>query len=472
MKRVSRAAALLLAAVLAVPEAQAQSVARALAQAGVPGSPFLGGVPSEVRSDQSIPLTLIDTIRRALDHNLGVLTAELQVGRAEGGRWQALSDLLPNVSGYVTGTRQQINLAAFGFPLPAGMPSLVGPFNVFDARVRVSQGVVDLKAVHAVRAEQHRLAAARLTVRGARDLVVLVAGNMYLETLAAQARVTSAEAQLETAQRELEQAMSMKAAGMVAGIDVLRAEVQRGTEQLRATAARNGLALTKLQLARVIGLPPGQAFTISSEVPDLPTTDLTVDQALERAYRTRPDYLAALERLRAAESERQSAIAELLPSVRVNADYGRIGHSPGDALGTYAVGTTVTVPVFNGGRSRGRLLQTDADLRQRRAEVEDLKSAIDYGVRSTFLELQAGRGSLDVATRSRDLSARQLTQARDRFAAGVASNVEVVQAQEAVAAANEQYISAFYAYNSAKALLARDLGEAEATVLQLLGGGR
>ena len=164
--------------------------------------------------------------------------------------------------------------------------------------------------------------------------------------------------------------------------------------------------------------------------------------------------------------------AQWLPSLRVNADYGTIGNTPGDAQTTYSLSGSLNIPIFNGGRTKGRVMQADADLRMRQSEAADLKSGIDFSIRSTFLELQASDEQVKVATRSRELSAQQLTQARDRFAAGVASNIEVVQAQEAVAASSEQYISAFYAYNSAKALLARDLGEAEAMAFQILGGGR
>lgn len=473
--RVALPAAALLLAFAAGPAVQAQtaspsSVSRS--QPGIPSSPFLGGVPTDVASAQPLALTLFDAIKRALDHNLGVLNAEEGVGRAQGARWTALADLLPNVNGRLSETRQTVNLAAYGFPLPPGTPSLVGPYNIFDARVSVSQGVLDLHALNATRAENHRLAAARLNVRTARDLVVLVAGTLYLDVLAAQSRVESADAQVQTAQAIFDQATRLKESGMVAGIEVLRAEVQLGTERVRQTGARNSFELTKLQLARVIGLPPGQAFTMDPAVPDLPLSDITVEQALERAYRSRPDYLAALERLKAAEAERQSAIGEWLPSLRVNADYGRIGNTAGDAQATYSVSTTLNVPIFNGGRTRGRIMEADADLRMRRAEVEDLKSAIDFSVRSTFFELQASSEQLRVATRSRDLARQQLTQARDRFAAGVTSNIEVIQAQEAVAASSEQYISAFYAYNSAKAGLARDLGEAETLAFQILGGGR
>ena len=476
MKFALPAAVLVLSSAVAVQTANAQAPAAvsaaARAQAGVPSSPFLGGVPTGTATAQPVALTLLDAIKRSLEHNLGLLNAEEGVNRADGSRWTALADLLPNVSGRIAENRQTVNLAAYGFPLPAGAPSLVGPFNIFDARVTLSQGILDFRALNSSRAESHRLAAARLNVKSARDLVVLVSGNLYLESLAAQARVESATAQLQTAQAVFDQATRLKEGGMVAGIDVLRAEVQLGTERLRLTASRNSLELTKLQLARVIGLPAGQTFTLSADIPDVPFPEMTIEQALDRAYKTRPDFLAALERLRAAEADRQSAVGEWLPSVRVNADYGRIGHTPGDSQATYSVSTSLNVPIFNGGRTRGRVMQADADLRMRRAEVEDLKSGIDFSVRSTFLELQASNEQLKVAARSRDLAGQQVAQARDRFTAGVASNIEVVQAQESVASSSEQYISAHYAYNSAKALLARDLGEAEALAFQVLGGGK
>ena len=471
MKTVLPAAVLLLASAAAVPTAHAQTLATGRSSLGST-SPFLGGVPTGTATAEPIPLTILTAITRALDHNLGVLNAEEGVGRAQGARWMALADMLPNISGRVADNRQKVNLAAFGFPLPAGVPALVGPFNVFDARVNLSQSVFDRHLSNLTRAEDHRIAAAQLNVKSARDLVVIVSGNLYLQTLAADARVQSARAQLQTAQAIFDQTTALKASGIVAGIDVLRTEVQLGTQQLRLTSATNDFALMKLQLARVIGLPAGQAVTLSPDIPDLPAPDMTIDQAVERALATRPDYLAAVERLKAVEAERQAAVDEWLPSVRVAADYGTIGNTIAEAKGTYSLSGSVNVPIFNGGKTRGRLMQADADLRMRRSEVADLQSAIDFDVRASFLELKTTDEQLKVATRSRDLAAQQLTQARDRFAAGVASNLEIVQAQEAVATSSEQYIAAFYGYNSAKGSLTRVLGTAEDLVRQLLGGVR
>lgn len=428
-------------------------------------------------SGEPIQLSILDAVGRALDRNLGVLTSAAKIDRARGERWLALSRLLPTVNGRLAESLQKTNLEAFGFgagsgPLPPGFRTIVGPFNVFDARVYVSQSILNFGALNNLRSETHSLGAARFSYQSARDLVVLVTANAYLQALAAAARAESARAQVQTAQALHQQAVDLKQGGLVAGIDVLRAQLQMNTQLQRATTTRNDYEKAKLQLARIIGLPPGQTFTLTDTLPEAPAPDISLDEALDRAYKSRPDYQAALERVRAAEATRAAVVGDALPSVQVTADYGGIGLTPGTARGTFAVVGAVTVPIFQGGRVRGRLLQADADLRDRRAEAEDQKAGIYYDVRTAFLDLEASGDQLKVAGEARDLAAQELTAARDRFAAGIASNVEVVQAQEAVALAGEQYISALYSYNVSKAALARGLGVAEDMVRQLLGGSR
>jgi outer membrane protein TolC len=438
-------------------------------------SPLMGGVPTGTLNAQPVPVSIAQAIKQALQHNLGVLQAEEAVNRAGGARWVALSDLLPNVKGSITETRRETNLEAFGFPLSrfslgVSIPSVVGPFNVFDARVFAEQSVFNLESLNKVRAETHQLGAARHAYRSARELVVLVAANLYLEGLAAEARATTARAQLETARALQTQAEDLRRGGIVAGIDVLRAEVRVSTERQRATATQADFEKAKLQLARVMGLPIGQAITLSDQIPPVPVPEMTLEQALDRAYRERPDYLAARERLEAAESSRRAAVAERLPSVSVNADYGAIGLTAASALSTFAVTGTLNIPIFNGGETRGHVMQATVDRNNRRAELDDMKAQIYYEVRAAFLDLQATSEELQAATRGRDLSAQQLTQARDRFAAGVANNIEVIQAQEAVALANEQYISAVFGFNVAKAVLGRALGTIEEAIAKFIGG--
>jgi outer membrane protein TolC len=429
----------------------------------------MGGVPDATRSAEPITLSIADAINRALAHNLGVLQAQDGVDRARAARWAALSPLLPEVNGSLNAARRKNNLEAFGFPLGPTFPRIVGPFNVYDARVTASQSIFDLSAISESRSATLEASAARHSYRSARDVVVLVAANLYLQTLAASARVETAKAQLDTAQALHTQAIDLRQSGIVAGIDVVRAEVRLLSDRQRATQAQSDYEKTKLQLARVIGLPLGQQFSLSDQLPAVPVPEMTLEEALERAYRDRPDYLAAQERVKAAELARRAAAAERLPSVRLNADYGAIGLTPGSALPTFSVSGQVDVPIFNGDTT-ARTIAADAELRSRRSEAEDLRAEIDYDVRAAFLDLQSTADELRAAERARELAAQQLTQSRDRFAAGVANNIEVVQAQEAVTSSSEQYISALYGYNVSKALLARSLGSAETAVQKYLGG--
>ncbi|MEN3339869.1 MAG: hypothetical protein V7647_3545 [Acidobacteriota bacterium] len=458
----------LLAAWSTATAAQAQMAdspgGRAAAQ-----SPFAGSVPHGTATPGEIPLTLKDTVNRALQYNLGLLLQEQAVRAAHGARWRALADLLPSVSGGGAASRQVINLEAYGFP---GEPKIIGPFNVFDARVYLSQPVLDLGAINTARAASATERAEALGVKTARDLVTLVAVNLYLQAVAGASRIEAVHAQEETARALFTQASDMKGSGLVAGIDVLRAQVQVQNQRQRAIRAENEFARSKLQLARAIGLPSGQAFTLADKIPSAPIPDVTLESALKTAFASRPDYLAARERVAAAEASSRAASGLLFPTLHLDADYGAIGQTPSTAHQTYRMAATVRVPIFEGGRGTARRLQASAELQRRQAELEDFKGRVEYDVRSALLDLTASAQQLEAAQTTTTLAGQELVQARDRFAAGVAGNIEVTQAQEAVASASENYITALYANNVAKAMLAQAVGTAESAVTAFLGGSQ
>ncbi|NDH64749.1 MAG: TolC family protein, partial [Alphaproteobacteria bacterium] len=260
--------------------------------------------------------------------------------------------------------------------------------------------------------------------------------------------------------------------GLVAGIDVVRAEVQVQNQRQRRIQADNNFAKAKLRLARAIGFAPGQAFTLTDKIPYAALDGVSLEKALADAYVQRPDYLAARERLSAAEAMQKATAAELLPSLRLDADYGTIGQAADQAHPTYALAATVRVPIFEGGRTQAKRVEADAVVRQRRAEYDDLRGRIDMDVRTAMLDLVAATQQLEAVQTTVRLANEELVQARDRFAAGVAGNLEVVQAQEAVAAAADHYIEALYGHNVAKATLALAVGSAEQSVMNFLGGAR
>jgi outer membrane protein TolC len=241
-------------------------------------------------------------------------------------------------------------------------------------------------------------------------------------------------------------------------------------QKQRVIFFENELAKQKLAMARAIGLPLGQAYELTDLVPYKAFEAMPVDTALEQAFARRADYKSALEMLKSAEASRRAAFADMAPSVHVDADYGDMGPTWGTSLATFSLAATLRIPLFQAGRERGRILQADAALQQQQAQVADMRARIEYEVRAALLDLKSADDRVTVARSAADLANQQLTQAQDRYSAGVASHVEVVQAQEAVATASENLISSLLAHNVAKAAVARALGVAEDAAERMLGG--
>lgn len=432
-----------------------------------PANPYLGSVSKGTPTAEPLKLSVADAVQRALQTNLGLLLQQETETTAGSARLRALADLLPNVNGSLRESRQVLNLEAYGFPAP---DPIVGPFNVFDARIGLSQPIFDVAALNESRAAAFRQQAAKYGIRSARDLVVLVAVNLYLETVAAASRVDAAHAQQQTAEALLTQAQDLKSGGLIAGIDVLRAQVQSQTQRQRVISAENEFEKTKLQLERAIGLPVGQPVVLTDTMPYAPIPAPAIEASVARALETRPDYLEAKSRVDAAEAARKAALGALLPTLRLDADFGSIGQTIAAAHNTYTMAATVRVPIFDAGRTTARRIESASALRQRQAELAELRGRIEYEVRAALLDLTAADQQVQAARTNTDLATQQLQQARDRFAAGVAGNLELTQAQEALATASDTYIAALYTHNLAKASLARALGIAESAVTTYLGG--
>ena len=431
---------------------------------------LLGSVSQGAPAASTIQLSITDAIDRALKYNLAGIIGEQETRVSVAARVRALSELLPKVNASITETVQQINLAAFGFSGFPGVRPVIGPFSLFDARARYSQSVFDSRLLHEMRAASERVSASNYALQDVRELIVLITTDLYLDAVAQSSRVDAARAQLRTAQAVYDRATDLKDSGLVAGIDVLRAQVQLQAQQQRVVTAENELAKGKLRLARAIGLPQGQQFTqtdmFSSESPNIPVFTETLSTALD----SRSDYRRALSLIRAAEETRKAAVGRRRPSLQINTDYGDIGRAPAHSHGTMFVQGTVTVPIYTGERVRAEILESDALIEQRKAEASNLRDQIEYEIRSSNLDIQSAADQLKVAQAAKDLAQQQLTQAQDRFAVGVANGLEVTQAQEAVVTADENYISSLYGLNVAQAALARATGNAEKTIKSLLGG--
>jgi outer membrane protein TolC len=421
-----------------------------------------------------MPLSLQSAIDLGLKHNLGLLLSQADSRVARGQRWEELSALLPHVSAAPYVADSKINLAQVGLGNAADnvfhISPAVGPFSYFDARANVAQMLFDWKSISAARAATANVKSADYTQLDARDLVVLSVGYVYFQAVADEARIATDEAQVQTAQTLFDQATDQVNAGTAADIDALRSRVELQTRQQQLIQDKNDFAIQKITVARVIGLSPAQDFELADKSPYEPFENITVDDALTHAYASRSDYRAAASAVRAAELSRQAAVAGYFPSLSFGADYGTGGAHPSDATRVYDVRGTLSIPIFTGNSVHGDIQQADARLEQSRERLDNLRAQIEADVRTAMLNLESSAEQVKVARSNVDLADQTLTQSQDRFKAGVSDTVEVVQSQQAVSSAHEQYISSLYKYNFAKISLIRALGAGEQGVKQFFPG--
>jgi outer membrane protein TolC len=453
-------AAALLAGLIGPTAAKAQNI------------PATGSVPSGPASNQVLQLTLRDAINAALRYNLGAIESAENARIARGQRLIALSNLLPQISAGASENVQQVNLATFGFNgLKAqGIPTVVGPFSYSLVDASISQTVFSREFIQRFRAARTAEQAAQLSYQDILDVVTFTVGNAYLQIIEASSHIEAQEAQVRNAKALYDQAVDQVQAGTAPRIDATRTEVQLHTEEYNLSVARNNFEVAELTLGRAIGLPLGQQFQLADALPYSDINPLSVDDALQMAYKSRRDFLSALDSQKAAAQTLSAAKGERYPTVAVNGDYGDIGPTFGHSHGIFAFQAGIKVPLFTGGRIKGDITQAEAALRQRKAEAENIRGQIDYDVRTAFLNLKAAKEQVDVAKQNVALANENVRRSKDRFTSGVTDSVEVVQAEQALASANDQYITSLYNHNFTKLSLARALGVARTNYGQYLGG--
>jgi outer membrane protein TolC len=433
-------------------------------------NPYLGGAPTGTASSTALSLSLEDAVARGLRQDLGGLLSADAVSGARGERWRALSALLPNLTTATSFSARQNDLKAIiGITIP-GHPAVIGPFGVFDTRAYIDQSIFNWESIERARSSAAQVKSAQYSYKNARELIVLVVVSDYLLVIADEAQVESALAQRDTAKALLDQTADQKKAGLAAAVDVLRSNVELQAREQRLIVARNNLAKQKLVLARAIGLPAGQTFDITTKVAYQPLATSTLEEALQQAYTSRADYKSQIEQVRSAELQKKAASAERYPTLSAVADYGATGTNPASSHGTVDAAAELRLPIFQGGRVHGDNLVADSLLASAKQRLEDLRAGIDQEVRDAFLDLQATSQEVSVEKNAVELATETLQQSRDRFASGVTDTIEVVQAQESLADANDAYITSLYLYNTAKISLARAMGVSESNYALYLKG--
>jgi outer membrane protein len=440
----------LLSFLLGATTAHAQSNAKAQALPGV--------APTEV-----LRLTLDQAVGMALKQNPTAQIAILTAAQSEQDKNIARADLLPQVNATISDEAQKINiLAQFGGrnPFP-GFPKTVGPYQIFSAGPSVSTPVFDLTLWRRYQAARNTSDASKANSLSTREQVILLTVSQYIGTLRAVANVQASQSRVNLAQALYDQAADLQKEGVGTGIDTLRANVELQNEKQRLLEAQNDRETLLYGLSRLLNLDPRQKIELADALNFSDTPQPEIGASIEAALADRQEWKALNSQIKAAEGEKKAAQSERLPSVRFDGDYAYFGSSGNTTLPTYTYQASVHLPLFTGGRIRAEVVRTDLEIRKLEEQRADLRNQIALDVKTALLNLESARNEVQVANLGVQLSKEEVNQARDRFNAGVANNIEVIQAQDSLSRANDNQIAALYRFNQARADYARSIGQME-----------
>jgi len=408
-----------------------------------------------------LSLTLRDAVNLALKQNPMVILANLGVAQSEQERLVSRSGLLPQAGFDATEINERFNIEALlGRPFP-GIPEHAGPFQTFQAGVDF-QEVFDLTLWRRYRSAQLGVNGSRAAELTAREQSVLLVVSQYLGSQRAAADVQSAQSQVDLAQALYDQAADLQQHGVGTGIDTLRANVQLQNQKQRLIVARTSLDTSLFGLSRLLNVDPHRKIELADQVSFFDTPATPVDQTIERAYANRPELKQLALQERQADIALRTAADERLPHVTVKGDWTEQGLTPTTVIPSYTYQASVDVPILTGGRIQAERAQADLNIKQLKQQETDLRNRIALEVKTAIAQLESARSEVDVANQGIELARQEVVQARDRFQAGVADNIEVVTAQDELARANDNQIGALYRYNQARADLAHSAGQMEA----------
>ncbi|HTQ58963.1 MAG TPA: TolC family protein [Candidatus Solibacter sp.] len=408
-------------------------------------------------------LTLTQAVNLALKQNPTAQIAVLTAAESAQDKKLALANLLPQLNAKVSDQAQKINLLAqFGGQTPfPGFPKTLGPYQIFTAGPSLSAPIFDLTLFRKYQAARETVNASRANSLSTREQVILLVVSQYIGTLRNVANVQASESRVELAQALYDQAADLQKEGVGTGIDTLRANVELQNEKQRLLEAEDDRETSLFGLSRLLNLDPRQAIELGDSLSFFDTPQPEIEASIESALSERQEWKALQEQLKAAGLQKKASQESRLPSVRFDGDFLYVGTSTNTTLPTYNYEASVNLPLFTGGRIRAEVVKADLEIKKLEQQEDDLRNQIALDVKTALINLDSARNQVQVANLGVELSKQEVDQARDRFKAGVANNIEVIQAQDSLARANDNQIAALYRFNQARADFARSTGQME-----------
>jgi len=410
---------------------------------------------------RTVPLTLAQAIRTALDQNPRVQQSLLAIAESGDDRRSAAAALMPSVAAQAIGVRNKYNLnAQMGMTVP-GFPPVVGPYNWHQAGLEAQVSLFDLSLWKKWRASQHAEASTRAQGRAVREEIAGIVVGQYLRALRAAAAVQAGESRVELAEALAKLAENQQKQGVGTKLDTLRAQVQLQTERQRLIQAQTQRSTALAGLGRALDLEPGTRIELKDSLaaPALPGTGF--QETFQAGLAQRPELAVLDAREKAAVSLREAAQGLRLPTLVATGFYGSTALQSLPSTTTYQVSLGLRVPLFTGGLVSAQVSRAKSEQSRVQEARREVRAQVGFEIQVAQAELDAASHEVEVANLAVSLSTEALTQARHRFEAGVSNNIEVINAQDELAKANDNQISALYRLNQSRADLARATGQLE-----------
>jgi len=406
-------------------------------------------------------LTLKDAVATALRQNPQVAIANLNLAQSQENGKVARAGLLPQVAFGASDGVTRGNIEALLATRIPGFPEHNGPFWAIQAGPEFSAPLFDLTLWHRWRAARENVRTSDAQRTTARELNAQLVVSQYLGSLKAAADVKAAQSRLDLAKALFDLATDLQRRGVGTGIDTLRANVQYQNERQTFTEAQTELNVSLYGLSRLLNLDPQVRIDLADEPSFFETPAFNSEQDLARAYEARPEMKAIISQIRSTESLKRAARDQALPRLSLDGGWSLEGLTPTTMIPVYQYRASLEVPLFTGGRIHAETASADLELKKLQQQEDDIRNQIALEVKTSVARLASARTEVEAANLGVDLAREGVTEAQDRFRAGVANNIEVITAQDELARANDNQITAFYRYNQSRADLARATGQME-----------
>lgn len=435
---------------------------------GIASLSFILGVQIEGAMAQNSPaggqkLTLTGAVELALNQNLDIQIADIELARKQQDRVIARSALLPQASFDGQDSVSRYNTKAVLGVQPAIIPHDVGPYQAIHVGPDFSAPIFDLTLIREYQASGHRLLASRADEQTIREETVLLAVSEYMAHLRALASITAAQSRVGLADRLAHQAEDLLTDGVASKIDVSRAEVRLKEEQQRLIDDQRDADTTLYALKRILDLPDGEQIEFTDQQDFFSTPSLDVSDPLSTALGQRPELHSLKESIKSAELAHKAAGAESLPKLTFEGKWNEQGQTFNSLTPGYDYSAKVRFPIFTGGRLSAERKSTALAEQRSKKQLAEERDRVTEQVRDGQTELAAALHQVDLGRQEVDLANEEVSLSQGRFQSGVTDNIEVTAAQDSLAKANDAEIGALFRYNVARAQLARAVGSVEQT---------